>query len=124
MDVGKSLSYIMLLLVSLAALIIYVSLVQTERECVTSLQGNKLKILGNLKRCVDACWRKSDFGNSPYSEDCYVMTINSSSTITANDVKKFIPNCEPEFSLLEENVEHKIKIRYDASTKKIRLILT
>jgi hypothetical protein len=127
MEVGKLLTAFIFIIVPIAAVIVYISLSWQffPKECKINLAGSSLSVLGNLKTCVDNCWSKHNFGKDVYSDDCYLISVNASSSLSKDEMENFLnksANAKIYFEL-EENVEHKIKIRYNSTVKEISLVL-
>lgn len=124
MEIGRLLTSLIFIVVPIVAIIVYVSISYQflPKECKMELVGDINSILGNLKICVDNCWSKHNFGKDIYSDDCYVVLINSTKPLDKNRIEKFLGNTKVYFDFLEENVEHRIKIRYNSTGKEISLI--
>jgi hypothetical protein len=128
METGKLLTSLLFIVVAIAAIIVYISISWQSfpKECKTLLVGNSYSVLGSLKACVDNCWSKHDFGGDVYSDDCYVVSINSTNTLSRDRMEGYLnkpANTKVYFESLEKNVEHKIKIRYNSTGKEISLVL-
>ena len=101
---------------------IYLSWQHTPIECHTDLNSTSSIVLENLKRCIDNCWERHDFGSDRETEDCYVINLFiQNKDITKNDfsdrnyVKLYSDS-------LEHSREQTIKIRYNATAKEICLV--
>jgi hypothetical protein len=128
MDVGKLLTSLIFVVVPIAAIIVYISVSWQlfPKECKTALAGSSFTVLGSLKTCVDNCWSKHNFGGDIYSDDCYVVTINSTIPLSKDRVEIFLNrsvDVKAYFGFLRENVENKIKVRYNSSGREISLVL-
>jgi hypothetical protein len=128
MEVGKILTAFMFIVVPILAIIVYISISWQifPKECKTIVAGGSFSVLGNLKTCVDNCWSKHDFGRDVYSDDCYIISANSSSSISKSRMETFLSkpaNVKVYFESLEEDIEYKVKIRYNSTGKEISLIL-
>lgn len=128
MEVGKLLTSLIFIVVPIAAIIIYISISWQAfpNECKTNLAGGSLSVLGDLKTCVDSCWSKHNFGQDVYSDDCYLVSINSTSPLSKGTMESFLnssTNTKVYFESLDGNVEYQIKIRYNSTGKEISLIL-
>jgi hypothetical protein len=126
MEIGRMLTSLIFIIVPIVAIIVYISISWQSfpKECKTILGGNSFSVLGNLKVCVDNCWSKHDFGKDLYSDDCYVISINSTDSLDKDKMEKFLgkpSNTKVYFEFLEKNVEHKVKIRYNSTGKEISL---
>lgn len=128
MEIGKLLTALLFIIVAIAAILVYISISWQSfpKECKTDLAGRSSSILGNLKTCVDNCWSKHDFGGDLNSDDCYVISINSTSSISKDMMEKYLnkpATTKVYFETLEANVENKIKVRYNSTVKEISLVL-
>jgi len=101
---------------------IYLSWQHVPVECNTDLNSTSDVVLVNLKRCIENCWKKHDFGADIETEDCYMINLFiRDKRITQNDfsdhnyVKLY-------FDSLEPSISYTIKIRYNATGKEISLV--
>jgi hypothetical protein len=128
MDVGKLLTFLIFIIVPIAAMIVYISISGQifPKECKLDLRGKASHILSSLKVCVDNCWSKHDFGNDIYSDDCYVVSINSTNSLSKNTMEKFLnrpANVKAYFDELESGRKYRLKIRYNSSAPEISIVL-
>jgi hypothetical protein len=122
---GKLLTYVLFILIPIAAIIVYISILnQFSFECKEEIVGTKLSVLGSLKNCINLCWSKHDFGQDIFSDDCFIVLVNSSSMITKTDMENFFESMtKVYFDSLELNKAYKLKIRYNSTGKEVSLIL-
>lgn len=122
---GKLLSYVLLILIPIVAIIVYISISsKISTECKTEIVGTKHFVLGALKNCVSLCWSKHGFGEDIFSDDCFLVSVNSSSLITKDEMENFFEHkTKIYFDFIEPNVAHKIKVRYNSTGKEVSLIL-
>jgi len=124
MEVGKLLSHVLFLLIAIIALIVYFSFVGFRAECKEDLTGSKYSILSNLKNCAELCWSKNDFGQGIFSEDCFLIKINSSQEIKREEIEKFFESyVKIYFESIENNKNYQIKVRYNSTGKEISLLI-
>jgi|YelNatPaOPRAMG01_1025707.scaffolds.fasta_scaffold12868_2 hypothetical protein len=122
---GKLLTYVLFILIPIVAIIVYISILNRfSVECKTEITGPKLSVLGSLKNCINLCWSKHDFGQDIFSDDCFIVSINSTSMITKTDMENFFENMtKTYFDFIEPNKAYKLKIRYNSTGKEVSLIL-
>ena len=96
---------------------------QIPDSCFDDLEGNRDIILNNLKKCADVCWKKHDFGNDKFNEDCYVIKITPNpGKISEEDLNSFYPDAVSEVGFdLEEGITYRLLMRYDGSKPEIRI---
>lgn len=125
MDIGRLLTSMIFIVVAIAAIIIYltISWQSIPKECKTTIWGNGLSVLGGVKTCIENCWSKHNFGSDIYNDDCYVVSINSTSTLNKDSIEKILdkPKVKVYFNSLTKNVEYQIKVRYNSTGKEISL---
>ncbi|GEM_PF-1588783 len=118
-DVGKMLAQVIYVTVAIAAMIIFVLLVQQRKveECSQVIYGNALEALGKLRVCVNNCWSKHDFGRSSMNEDCYVVKFISSGSIDKDTAEKILSNPAKVSFLVDvqPNVETILRVRYNST---------
>jgi hypothetical protein len=122
---GKLLTYVLFILIPIVAIIVYFSiLTKFSVECKSEILGSKLSVLGHLKNCIDLCWSKHNFGQDIFSDDCFVVLVNSSNMITRDDMEKIFDRMtKVYFDFLEPNKAYMVKIRYNSTGKEVSLIL-
>ncbi|MEM7814681.1 MAG: hypothetical protein QXK48_03890 [Candidatus Aenigmatarchaeota archaeon] len=125
MEVGKMLTYVLFVVIPVVAIMVYISLSgKFASECKEEIAGAKFSILGSLSNCINSCWSKHNFGQGIYSDDCYLVKVNSSTRITKTEMESFFGDeVKVYFDSLEPNVVQQIKIRYNSTGKEISLIL-
>jgi hypothetical protein len=125
MEAGKLLSYLFLTLISIVAMIVYISITrQISSECKLEITGAKLTVLSELENCVRLCWSKHNFGGDVFSDDCFIVTVNSSSLISKDEMENFFKSMTKiYFDSLDQNKAYKIKIRYNSTGKEISLMI-
>ncbi|MEM7821694.1 MAG: hypothetical protein QXX38_02690 [Candidatus Aenigmatarchaeota archaeon] len=125
MEVGKLLSYVLFLLVVIIALVVYFSFVgKFSIECKEALAGSKYLILENLKNCAELCWSKNDFGQGIFSEDCFLVKINSLQEMKREEMERFFEKyVKIYFDSIESNKNYQIKVRYNSTGKEISLLI-
>lgn len=125
MEVGKLISYVLFLIVAIVALIVYFSFVgQFSRECKEAITGSKYSVLMNLKNCVELCWSRNDFGQEIFSEDCFLVKVNSVEEIKKEEMEKFFEDyVKIYFNSIESGKINQLKIRYNSTGKEISLML-
>lgn len=121
---SKLVPEMMYIVIPILALIIfvYLSWQHVPVECHTDLNSTSDVVLLNLKRCIDNCWKKHDFGLDGETEDCYIISlfIQDKSIVGNNFSDRDYVNVY--FDSLEPSIEHMIKIRYNATGKEISLV--
>lgn len=119
------LTYMMFILIPIVAIMVYISISgQFVSECKTEIAGTKIPVLGSLRNCVNSCWSKHSFGQDIFSDDCFLVTVNSSSRITKSEMEGFFGDmAKVYFDSLDPDVIYKIKVRYNSTGKEISLIL-
>jgi hypothetical protein len=125
MEAGKLLGYLFLTLISIVAMIVYISITrQISSECKLEITGAKLTVLSELENCVRLCWSKHNFGGDVFSDDCFIVTVNSSSLISKDEMENFFKSMTKiYFDSLDQNKAYKIKIRYNSTRKEISLMI-
>lgn len=125
MEVGKILTYFILILIPIVAMIIYISIpTKVFPECKEEIIGSKFTILGSLSKCIEYCWSKHDFGRDAYSDDCFLVKVKINEEIKKEEMEKFFgKNVKVYFENLEPNFIYSIKIRYNSTGREISLIL-
>jgi len=128
MEIGRLLTGFIFIVVAIVGILIYIliSWQSFSKECRTNLAGNINSILGNLNTCVNNCWSKHNFGEDIYSDDCYIVSINSTSNLSKETIEKFFSksaSTKVYFDSLEKDIKHNIKIRYNSTGKEISLVL-
>ncbi|MEM5829286.1 MAG: hypothetical protein QW040_00440 [Candidatus Aenigmatarchaeota archaeon] len=125
MEVGKMLNYVLFVVIPIVAVIVYISLsAKFISECKEEITGTKFSVLGSLSNCIKLCWSKHNFGQDIYSDDCYLVKVNSSTRITKDEMESFFGGeTKVYFDSLEPSVVYGIKIRYNSTGKEISLIL-
>jgi len=118
-DVGKMLTQVIYVVVAIAAIIVFVLLVQQTKveECSQVIHSSALEALGKLRVCVNNCWSKHDFGRSTMNEDCYVINFTSSGSIDKDTAEKILSNPAKVSFLVDvqPNVETIIRVRYNST---------
>jgi hypothetical protein len=125
MEVGKMLTYMIFILIPIVAMIVYISISsQFVSECKSEIVGSKISVIGSLRSCVKSCWSKHNFGQDIFSDDCFLVTVNSSNTLTRKEMESFFGDMtKVYFDSIEPGSIYKIKIRYNSTGKEISLIL-
>jgi len=116
----------LLILISLAAIIFFISLswkVQPKR-CWTYLNGSKDDILFSLKSCIENCWSRHEFGKEPTTDDCYIITLFSTDKeIEKNDIESLDkPIAKSYLDTLLANTPYRIKVRYNYTGSEISIV--
>jgi len=123
--VSKIVPEMMYIVIPILAIVIfiYLSWQHVSVECHTDLNSTSDIVLVNLKRCIDNCWKKHDFGTDREVEDCYVMNllIQGDKNIIGNDFsdRNYV---RVYFDSLEPSIYYTIKIRYNPTGKEISLV--
>lgn len=126
MEVERLLKSLVFVIVPIVAVFIYIGISWQffPKECPKALAGSSRSILGSLKSCMNNCWSKHDFGGDLYSDDCNVVSINTTSDLSKASIEKFLGEpAKVYFDSLQGGVDYKIKIRYNSTGKEISLIL-
>jgi hypothetical protein len=128
MEIGKLLTSLIFIIVPIVALIIFITIAwkTVPKDCMTNLGGNSFSILGYLKTCVDNCWSKHDYGKGIYSDDCYIVSVNSSTSLGKNKMEDFLKTpatTKVYFDQLGSNTKYKLKLRYNSSAPEISIII-
>ena len=120
-EISVEMLYIVIPILAIT-IFIYLSWQHVSVECHTDLNSTSDVVLVNLKRCVENCWKKHDFGADREVEDCYIMNVFiKDKRIEGKDffdhdyVKVY-------FGSLEPLRYHTIKIRYNATGGEISLV--
>ncbi|MBU5690009.1 MAG: M15 family metallopeptidase [Candidatus Aenigmatarchaeota archaeon] len=127
MEAGKLISTIVLVVIPIAALLLFIFLSKSSStaKCFENITGSKTDIKDYLTLCASNCWSKHDYGKEPNSVDCYSITVNSREKITNKDIESISKNFNVKSYLnfdLNENTFYKIKLRYDYSKQEISVI--
>ncbi|MFN6992373.1 MAG: hypothetical protein ACK4MM_06590, partial [Fervidobacterium sp.] len=117
MGVNKIVVNTMLIVIPIAAVLffIYLSWQNVPVKCWEDLNGSKNAIIGSLKKCVDKCWSKHDFGSEPVIEDCFTISLWSNDReISKKDIESLGNNVKSYLDpVLLERTKYRIKIRYN-----------
>ncbi len=116
----------MLIAITIAAVLFFISLSwkSIPVDCWEDLNGSKNAILNSLKKCVDKCWSKHDFGAEPVIDDCYVVNLwINDRTISETDLSNLEKNVRSYlgYNLLKET-KYSVKIRYNYTGNEISFI--
>lgn len=129
MEIGRPITTLFLIVVPIAAILIYITiawqLYRSSVKCYTNLNGSSHYVLSSLRDCVEKCWSKHGFGEDTYNDDCYLIEIFLKDPLKKAEIEGFLSSTAPTkayFDLLEEGVEHKLKVRYNFTGPEISLI--
>lgn len=126
MGVNKVVINTILIVIPIAAILffIYLSWQNVSTICWEDLNGSKDAILNSLRKCINNCWKKHDFGSEPVIEDCYVIKLWSNDRpISSEDIQKLDIYVKSYLNfVLLEKTSYKIKIRYNYTGNEISVI--
>ena len=90
------------------------------QECYTEINGTYDRVITNVQKCADLCWRKHDYGKDLDNDDCFVVNVYSENgNVTKTDLENEYIKCY--FDVVEQGKSYRLKIRYDASVPEISL---
>lgn len=111
---------LMFLLIGLAAITIFVVIMwQTVPSyCDEEINGTYTRVITNIQKCADQCWRKHDYGTDLENDDCFILSVYSEDeNILKQDLENEYINLY--FNVIEAGKIYRLKIRYDASVPNI-----
>jgi len=128
MEIGKLFATLAIILVSIIAIYVYISIYWqlTEKKCNENLVGSSDYILSSLKDCVETCWSKNEYGKREYNQDCYTVNLNSSEILKKERIESFLNSSikvKVYFDFLKKNTNYKIKVRYNYTGQEISLLI-
>ncbi|MEM0473281.1 MAG: N-acetylmuramoyl-L-alanine amidase [Candidatus Aenigmatarchaeota archaeon] len=127
METGKIISTIILIVIPIAALLLFIIISKSTAapKCFDEISGSKSDIKDYLTSCVSNCWSKNDYGKESNSVDCYSITIKPNERITNQDIESISKNFKVKSYLdfdLAEDTFYKIKLRYDYGKQEVSVI--
>jgi len=114
-------SSVAIILVSVVCVGIFVMLAWKfyyKPKCPNEINATKETVVSQLMSCSESCWSRHGFGKDTKSEDCYVVKVFlKDSELRGSDLETNY--VVPMFESIDIGSEVQLKIRYDASLKKI-----
>lgn len=126
MGTNKIVADMMLIVIPIAAILLFISIAwkQVPNRCWENLNGSKEGILISLRKCINNCWSKHDFGAEPIIDDCYSISMwIEDKDITKKDlegIEKYVKSYL-EGDLIKKT-QYNIKIRYNYTGSEISLV--
>jgi len=124
--VNKLAVNMMLIVIPIVAILFFILLSwqHISPHCWTELNASKDTILNSLKKCVNICWSKHDFGSDPTTDDCYVIDLFiKDRSISEKELNNLGNNVKSYLNpVLQKETQYKIKIRYDYSKNEISFV--
>jgi len=124
MSVIRAVPGLFYIIIAVATIIIFMMLMwqHVPQKCYEELNGTSVRVIDNLEKCADMCWRKHDFGSDLENDDCYIINVFvQDDNISKQDFEN--DDLHVYFDQIESGKQYKIKIRYNATGPEISLIL-
>ncbi|MCX8178839.1 MAG: hypothetical protein N3D75_03350 [Candidatus Aenigmarchaeota archaeon] len=127
METGKILSTMILIVIPIAALLLFVIISNSTMtpKCFDEISGSRSEIKDYLTACASNCWSKNNYGRDPNSADCVSITIKPSEKLTNQEIESISKNFKVKSYLnfdLDENTFYRIKLRYDYGKQEVSVI--
>ena len=108
--------------VAMTIVLVYLAWQQVQVECHTDLNSSYDAVLVNMKKCIEECWKKHDYGGDLKTDDCYLIDVYIQDKELMEDDFPPFDYLRIDFDVLEPFSGHKVKIRYDGDERKIILV--
>jgi len=120
----KTVPEMMFIIIAIFSIIALILIAQHTRPsyCSTDMNTTSSAVMSNLKKCIDICWKKHDFGSDPTLEDCYLITLSTTDFPIKKSQLDILENVKVNWDYdLVPSQEYKILVRYSYSAQKIEL---
>jgi hypothetical protein len=96
----------------------------TTVYCNEDLNGTADRILKAMKKCIDDCWSRHDFGSDMSMDDCYIVNLwIQDQPIINSDIEGLNENVKIYWEdQLNIKTEYTVKIRYNYTGNEISLL--
>jgi cell wall-associated NlpC family hydrolase len=121
----KSLFTLLLILIPIAAIIIFINMGsnQIPKLCSVDVDSSKDVVLSNLMDCADICWRNHGLGEDLSSDDCFLVKMTSDQDVTREDLEGIHEKAKVYFNFsLVKDKTYRVTLRYNASDGEISVL--